>query len=95
MKNVIEMRQLQYYMICAEMGSISKAAEILYTTQPNVSKVIRALESYLGAELFFRNGRGIALTTEGERVYQYAKIILQNAENLQNMVKSRITTGFM
>lgn len=89
MKNVIEMRQLQYFMICAEMGSISKAAEILYTTQPNVSKVIRALESYLGAELFFRNGRGIALTTEGERVYQYAKIILQNAENLQNMVKKQ------
>lgn len=45
---MIETKQLQYLVVCAQLRSFSKAAEALYTTQPNVSKVIRMLEDELG-----------------------------------------------
>ncbi len=83
---MIEMKQLYFFLTCVETGSISKAAEILYTTQPNVSKVIRIMEGQLGATLFARKGRGIVPTPEGERVYQYAKSIVQKAEYLQTII---------
>ena len=45
----MELRQLEYFMITCEKGSFNQAAECLYTTQPNVSKVISSLEKELGA----------------------------------------------
>ena len=48
----MELKQLEYFMVTCEKGSFNKAAECLYTTQPNVSKVISSLEKELGRELF-------------------------------------------
>ena len=48
----MELRQLEYFMITCEKGSFNQAAECLYTTQPNVSKVISSLEKELGRPLF-------------------------------------------
>ena len=45
----MEIKSLQYFLVCAERGSLTSAAEELYTTQPHVSQVIRALEKELGA----------------------------------------------
>ncbi len=47
----MELRQLEYFMITCEKGSFNQAAECLYTTQPNVSKVISSLEKELGRPL--------------------------------------------
>ena len=69
---MIETKQLQYLVVCAQLRSFSKAAEALYTTQPNVSKVIRMLEDELGFPVFVRQSRGITLTARGQRVYEYA-----------------------
>ena len=57
----MELRQLEYFMITCEKGSFNQAAECLYTTQPNVSKVISSLEKELGRPLFERSSRGITL----------------------------------
>ena len=43
----MELRQLEYFMITCEKGSFNQAAECLYTTPPNVSKVISSLEKEL------------------------------------------------
>lgn len=59
---MININQLQYFVISAEQGSLSKAAEVLYTTQPHVSKTIKSLEGYLGMELFERTPRGVILS---------------------------------
>lgn len=59
-----------FYFI-ARYGSISKAAEHLYITQPAVSRTIRQLEDELGCTLFSRTPRGVKLTHEGEVLYQY------------------------
>ncbi len=75
----MELRQLEYFLECAQRGSLTRAAEALYTTQPHVSQVIRALERELGAALFRRTGSGIVLTEDGERIRFYAENAVKNA----------------
>ena len=75
----MELRQLEYFLECARRGSLTKAAEALYTTQPHVSQVIRALERELGTALFRRTGSGIELTDDGERIRLYAENAVKNA----------------
>ncbi len=76
----MELRQLQYFLACARCGSLTTAAEELFTSQPHVSMVIRELEQELGAQLFTRRSKGVELTETGERVYGYALRALRNAE---------------
>ncbi|UYO62897.1 LysR family transcriptional regulator [Acetobacterium wieringae] len=80
--DMIELKQLKYFVVCADVGSFSKAAEILYTTQPNVSKAIKALEEHLGFSLFHRKSRGILLSSRGKHVYEYACKAIDNIEML-------------
>ena len=86
---MININQLQYFVISAEQGSLSKAAEVLYTTQPHVSKTIKSLEGYLGMELFDRTPRGVILSKDGERIYAYAKNILKNAELIDHSKQNK------
>lgn len=79
---MVDLKQLKYFVACAKTGSFSKAAEILYTTQSSVSKVIKSMEESMKIKLFERYTRGIRLTREGEQVYQYAKPVLENLEKL-------------
>lgn len=74
----MEIKQLQYFMTCAEQSSITKAAELLYTTQPHVSMVIRSLEQELDTKLFTRRSKGVELTASGRRIYDYAMNVLKN-----------------
>ncbi|MDO4307454.1 MAG: LysR family transcriptional regulator [Eubacteriales bacterium] len=80
---MVDLKQLQYFAACARTGSISKAAEVLYTTQSSVSKVIKAMETSMNVTLFERYAKGIRLTREGEHVYKYACPILDHLEKLQ------------
>ena len=68
----MDIRQLEYFMACAETGSVSEAAKILYSTQPSVSKVLKSLEDSLGIRLFERLPRGIRLTPDGKKFYRHA-----------------------
>jgi|GEM_PF-114672 len=76
----MELRQLLYFVTCARCGSLTTAAEELYTTQPHVSMVIRGLEKELGTRLFQRRSNGVELTEAGSRVFGYAQDALRNAE---------------
>ncbi len=81
----MDLKQLQYFILCSEKGSLTRAAEELYTTQPHVSQVIRALEKELGVKLFRRTGAGIALTPEGEKIRFYAENALKNASLIREV----------
>ena len=81
----MELRQLEYFMITCEKGSFNQAAECLYTTQPNVSKVISSLEKELGRPLFERSSRGIHITPYGETVREYAQNILHNVSLINSL----------
>jgi len=61
----MELRTLRYFLAVAREESITRAAERLHLTQPNLSRQLRELEEELGTSLFIR-GRGITLTEEGQ-----------------------------
>ena len=87
----MDLKQLQYLVTCAQAGSFSDAAKILYSTQSSVSKVIKALEDNLGMQLFERLPRGIRLTVQGQKVYRYACRITNEVEVLENMSANGMT----
>ena len=87
----MDIKQLQYFIACAQTGSFSNAAKILYATQPSVSKVIKSLEDTLGMQLFERLPRGICLTVQGQKVYHYACKITNQIDVLENMVSRGMT----
>ena len=78
----MELRHLRYFVVCADVKSFSKAAEILYTTQPNISKVINTLEKELEIRLFIRKKSGIQLTPKGRYIYQYANQVLSTIDQM-------------
>lgn len=81
----MELRQLEYFMEVCAQGSFNRAAESLYTTQPNVSKVIGTLERELGRTLFERTNMGIKITPYGKTIREYAGNILKNVGLINSM----------
>lgn len=59
------------FLVVYETGNISKAAEILYISQPAVSHNIKELEKQLGIQLFFKRASGVSPTSEADILYKY------------------------
>ncbi|MCD8009275.1 MAG: LysR family transcriptional regulator [Lachnospiraceae bacterium] len=76
------LNQLSYIITIAETGSLNKAAEQLYVSQPSLSSAVRELEKELGITLLYRSGRGVTLTNDGAEFLLYAKEIYRQYENL-------------
>lgn len=72
----MEFSQLKYVVEVVEAGSISKAADNLFISQPNLSTQISNLEKELGKEIFERNNRGVKLTSFGVEIYYQARFIV-------------------
>lgn len=81
----MELKQLQYFVASVSAGSFKKAAESLYTTQPHISKVLKSLEEELGMSLLKRDSKGVTLTEEGKKVYEYANEILMNSNRISHL----------
>ncbi len=84
----MKLQQLEFFIAVSETGSLGKAAEQLYTSQPNVSKVIRSLEEELRHPLFERTTRGLKLNSYGKAIYEYASNILTNARMIAHVCSS-------
>ena len=84
----MEIRQLRSFVTCVEAGSFT-AAELLYTTQSSVSKIIHVMERQLQTELFERTGRGIRLTERGQELYHYAVNVLETMEQIEQLAGKR------
>ncbi|MFQ5936935.1 MAG: LysR family transcriptional regulator [Acidiferrobacterales bacterium] len=76
------LKQLRAFCHAAQTGSVSKAAERLFLSQPSVSLQIQALERELGIALFERRGPNIKLTPEGEALYELALPLVQGMDTL-------------
>jgi len=68
---IVNMEWYRVFYWTAKTGSLSRAAEQLYITQPAVTHTIKQLEAKLGGQLFFRMAKGVKLTTEGEVLFRY------------------------
>lgn len=73
----MNLKQLEYFVSVADLGSFSKAARALNIAQPALSRQVRALETELRETLLLRNGRGVALTEAGQRLLDHGNRILQ------------------
>jgi len=76
------LQQLRGFCYAAQTGSISKAAERMYLSQPSVSLQIQALERELSVVLFERRGPKIKLTPEGQVLYELALPLVEGLETL-------------
>ncbi|MEK8031794.1 LysR substrate-binding domain-containing protein [Ideonella sp. DXS29W] len=86
----MNLKQLEYFVSVAELGSFSKAALALDMAQPALSRQVRALEVELRDTLLVRNGRGVTLTEAGQRLFEHSVVILnQVAQAREDMGASR------
>ncbi|MGP3963405.1 LysR family transcriptional regulator [Nonomuraea sp. 3N208] len=72
----VDTRLLRYFIAVAEEGSLTRAAERLFVSQPALTKQIRQLEAQLGVRLFTRSKAGMALTEAGRALAQQAPALL-------------------
>lgn len=82
--NILHMK---YAVEVAKAGSLKKASENLYVALPNVSRSIKELESDLGIEIFERSAKGMSLTPDGEEFIGYAKGILSQIEQVEQLYR--------
>ena len=76
----MELRVLKYFLTAAQLGNITKAAELLNVTQPTMSRQIKDLEYELGEKLFERTNYSIRLTPAGKFLRERAEDILAMSE---------------
>ena len=97
----MELRHLRYFVTVAHEGHITRAAERLHIAQPPLSQQIKQLEAEIGAPLFARHPRGVALTDAGRSFLSDAEAILtsvghaaQRARRTARGETGRIAVGF-
>ena len=76
------LKQLRAFCHAARLGSITKAAKRVFSSQPSVSLQIRALEEELGVALFDRKGPRIGLTGAGRALYKQALSLVEDLDRL-------------
>jgi LysR family transcriptional regulator, mexEF-oprN operon transcriptional activator len=72
----LDLNLLRVFVVVAEHGSVTQAAARLYLTQPAVSAALRRLTTAVGAPLFVRQGRGLALTARGDQLLAKSQVHL-------------------
>jgi DNA-binding transcriptional LysR family regulator len=78
--------QLEGFLEIAQRGSVSRAAEALFVTQPALTARLKGLERELGTDLFVRTGRGVHLTDAGRAFLPYAQRSLQAVAEGRHLV---------
>ena len=77
----MELRHLRYFVAVVDAGSLTvAAARPLHTSQPSLSRQIRALEDDVGAQLLTRSARGIEVTPAGRAFLDHARLVLSHVE---------------
>lgn len=82
---------VKYAVEVAKAGSLNKASETLFVAVPNLSRSIKELEADIGVSLFERSAKGVTLTPEGEEFLGYAKELLKQIDQLENLYKGGVT----
>ncbi|SEW21480.1 LysR family transcriptional regulator [Luteibacter sp. 329MFSha] len=76
------LKQLRAFVYTTRLGTLSRAAEALFLSQPSISLQIKALERELGAVLLERTRRRVTLTDAGEALYEMARPLVEGFEGL-------------
>lgn len=98
-KSQITLKQLEAFISVVDMGTFRKAADVLGTTQPNISTRIAALESTLGTVLMHRDAGSVRLTEKGATLLEAARKVLLAGEDFlaiagrQDLIDDRLRLG--
>lgn len=87
-RNLPDLRSLAALKAVVELGGVEEAARVLHVGQPAVTKRLRSLDSCYGVKLMQLKGRRLELTQAGERVYIYARLVLDHQTALLEDLKS-------
>ncbi len=84
----MDLRKLRYFAVLAEEKHFGRAARRLSLSQPPLSLAIRQLEEEIGAKLFVRDSRNVALTAAGVALQREANMLLRRAEETRALVRA-------
>ncbi len=88
----MDLKQLEYFVRVAELGSFTRAAQALNVAQPALSRQVRLLEVELRQNLLVRNGRGATPTQAGQLLLEHGRGILHQVERAQEEL-GRVRSG--
>ena len=89
----MNLRHFRIFLTVCEAGTMTRAAEIVYMTQPSVSQVIAELETEYGVRLFERLNHRLRLTAAGEHLRSYANHIVNLSEQVKNELADLAAQG--
>lgn len=81
---MLDFEALRIFTVVVKQGGFNAAANLLFKSQPAITATIKKLEIQLGFSLFDRSYYRPILTTEGEKFYQRAKVLVQHWENMND-----------
>lgn len=84
------LKPLRAFCQAARLGSVSRAAEALFLSQPAVTLQLQALERDLGVALFERLGRRLSLTREGTALYELARPLVEGLDGLEGEFRNKL-----
>lgn len=84
------LKPLRAFCQTARLGSVSRAAEALYVSQPAITLQLQALERELGIKLFERSGRRLTPTREGEKLYELARPLVEGIDGLDAAFREQV-----
>ena len=97
----MDVRYYEYIVAIADQGSITRAAEQLFITQPALTKFLQRIEKELGLPLFVRKGKQFILTKAGQKYVEVGHEILRLDRKLTEQLKQdgitqkkRVRLGF-
>lgn len=91
----MNLQYIKYAQEVEKCGSINKAAQNLYITQPYLSYCLKELENNLGITLFTRSTNGSSITEEGKEFLKITQRLLAEAELIENKYKKEVNNKYI
>lgn len=88
----MDLEKLKVFYMVAKHGGFTKAGLALNITQPTLIRSVNLLEHSLKTKLFNRSPRGVVLTSEGERLFEFAQRFIHEAETMKSIMSERTNT---
>lgn len=85
------LKPLRAFCQVVRLGSVSRAAEALFVSQPAISLQLQALEREYGAHLFERSGRRLSPTREGQLLFEMAQPLVEGVDGLAASFKDKVS----
>jgi DNA-binding transcriptional LysR family regulator len=89
----VELRHLRYFVVLAEVGNFTQAAERMFIAQPTLSQQIRRLEEMVGAPLLHRGREGVRLTEAGGVLLEESRTVLSLIDHGMNRTRQAAGLG--